>query len=86
MFLFPLPSIWYSQCVSVESGENPPLSSGPGVTIRTLTTIFSVGGPTPTVVSTQITYLTPKPTTTTSASVVTITLVPDGPCNHEYLC
>jgi hypothetical protein len=71
-------SIWYSQCVAIEQD-----GSQPSATIRTLNTVFSAG---PTVVSTRITYLTPRPTTTTSVSVVTITLVPDDPCDHEYLC
>ncbi|KAK3904138.1 hypothetical protein C8A05DRAFT_13957 [Staphylotrichum tortipilum] len=70
-------NIWYSQCVAIESA-----GGSASATIRTLTTVFSVG---PTVVSTLITYLSPKPTTTTP-SVVTITLTPDEPCNHEYLC
>lgn len=71
-------SIWYSQCVAIEEGS----SGQPSATIRTLTTVFSVG---PTVVSTFITYLSPKPSTTTP-SVVTLTLTPDEPCNHQYLC
>ncbi|KAK4039872.1 hypothetical protein C8A01DRAFT_16177 [Parachaetomium inaequale] len=74
-------NIWYEQCVAIETdGGNP---GQPSATVRTLTTVFSVG---PTVVSTFITYLSPKPTTTKSAAVVTITLVPDEPCDHEYLC
>ena len=80
-------SIWYSQCVANEAPGGNPSASGPGVTIRTLTTVFSVGGPTPTVVSTKITYLSPRPTTTTQKpSVVTVTLVPDDPCDHEIWC
>ncbi|KAK3984654.1 hypothetical protein QBC44DRAFT_252395 [Cladorrhinum sp. PSN332] len=79
-------NIWYSQCVSNEPAGNNPNPSGPGVTIRTLTTVFSVGGPTPTVVSTRITFLTPRPSTTTAPSVVTVTLVPDDPCDHEIWC
>ncbi|KAK4185588.1 hypothetical protein QBC35DRAFT_556112 [Podospora australis] len=81
-------NIWYSQCVAIEQpvGNNPS-PSGPGATIRTLTTVFSVGGPTPTVVSTRITFLTPRPSpSSTKPSVVTITLVPDDPCNHEIWC
>jgi hypothetical protein len=70
-------SIWYSQCVAVEEDGGQP-----SATIRTMTTIITAG---PTVVSTYITYLTPKPTTTTP-TVVTITLRPDEPCDHEYLC
>ncbi|KAK4151126.1 hypothetical protein C8A00DRAFT_17425 [Chaetomidium leptoderma] len=73
-------NIWYEQCVAIEQDGN---SGQPSATIRTLTTVFSVG---PTVVSTYITYLSPKPTKTASASIVTITLVPDDPCDHDYLC
>ncbi|KAK3365477.1 hypothetical protein B0T24DRAFT_635933 [Lasiosphaeria ovina] len=80
-------NVWYSQCVASD-GSSPAVPSDPGVIIRTLTTVFSVGGPTPTVISTRITYLTPKPssTKTTSASVVTLTLVPDDPCQDEFYC
>jgi hypothetical protein len=70
-------SIWYEQCVAIEEDGGQP-----SATIRTMTTIITAG---PTVVSTHITYLTPKPTTTTPM-VVTITLRPDEPCDHEYLC
>ncbi|KAK4167876.1 hypothetical protein QBC43DRAFT_194192, partial [Cladorrhinum sp. PSN259] len=71
-------NIWYSQCVpnDMEGGVDP----GPGITIRTLTTVFSVGGPSPTVVTTKVTYITAKPTTT-AQGVVTVTLVPDDPCD-----
>ncbi|KAK3369839.1 hypothetical protein B0H63DRAFT_485632 [Podospora didyma] len=77
-------NVWYAQCVAV-AGDSP-LTPNPDVTIRTLTTVFSVGGPTPTVISTRITYLTPKPSSTSVASVVTVTLTPDEPCEHEFYC
>jgi len=72
-------SIWYSQCIPIETTQNQPPA-----TVRTITTIFSVGGPTPTVVSTRITYY--QPPTPTTLPVVTVTLVPDEPCNVGYLC
>ncbi|KAH6838368.1 hypothetical protein B0I37DRAFT_243518 [Chaetomium sp. MPI-CAGE-AT-0009] len=71
-------NIWYSQCVAIEEDGG----GQPTATIRTLTT-FTAG---PTVVTTFITYLTPKTTTTKSPQVITITVVPDDPCEHEYLC
>ncbi|KAH6641913.1 hypothetical protein F5144DRAFT_545898 [Chaetomium tenue] len=70
-------NIWYEQCVAIET------DGGGQPSTRTSTTVVTVG---PTVVTTFITYLTPKPTTTRSAQVVTITVVPDDPCDHEYLC
>ncbi|KAK0708893.1 hypothetical protein B0T21DRAFT_396898 [Apiosordaria backusii] len=75
-------NIWYSQCVANEPVQSP---GNPAVTTRTITTVISVVGPTPTVVSTRITFLTPRPSLTTP-SVVTITLVPDDPCDHEIWC
>ncbi|KAK3326873.1 hypothetical protein B0H66DRAFT_618214 [Apodospora peruviana] len=72
---------WYSQCVASGGAADP--VPGSGAEIRTLTTVFSVGG---TQISTQITYLAPKPTPTTTPSVVTLTLVPDEPCDDEYYC
>ncbi|KAK3934756.1 hypothetical protein QBC46DRAFT_413631 [Diplogelasinospora grovesii] len=74
---------WYSQCVAIDSGDSP-LPGASVIQTRTLTTIFSVGGLNPTTVSTRITYLTPKPTTT--VSITTITLVPDEPCTDENHC
>ena len=78
-------SIWYSQCVAVEDANN---GGGDNGEVRTLTTRITVDGPYPTVISTHITYLQPRPTRTTSsaASVVTVTLVPDEPCNDEWYC
>ncbi|KAK3326945.1 hypothetical protein B0T19DRAFT_459910 [Cercophora scortea] len=76
---------WYSQCVAVTGAggpANPPPSATDLVT-RTLTTIFSVGGPTPTVISTRITYLTPRPSST-ATSFTTVTLVPDEPCDQDW--
>ncbi|KAK0629437.1 hypothetical protein B0T17DRAFT_505986 [Bombardia bombarda] len=75
---------WYSQCVALE-GADPPVPGGSSTTVitKTLTTTVIVGGPSPTTISTKITYLTPKPTST---SVVTVTLVPDEPCEDEYYC
>ncbi|EAQ85596.1 predicted protein [Chaetomium globosum CBS 148.51] len=70
-------NIWYEQCVAIET------DGGGQPSTRTATTVVTVG---PTVVTTFITYLTPKPTTTRPAQVVTITVVPDDPCDHEYLC
>ncbi|KAK4200912.1 hypothetical protein QBC40DRAFT_296154 [Triangularia verruculosa] len=75
-------NIWYSQCVANEPAQSP---GNPAVTTKTITTVISVVGPTPTVVSTRITFLTPRPTSTTP-SVVTVTLVPDDPCDHEIWC
>ncbi|KAH8892428.1 hypothetical protein GQ53DRAFT_822651 [Thozetella sp. PMI_491] len=65
---------WYSQCVLPEAQDDG--SDNPRTTIvtRTLTTVFTIVGPTPTRVSTYITFLTPKPTTTFS-------LTPDDPYN-----
>ncbi|KAK5651681.1 hypothetical protein OQA88_11747 [Cercophora sp. LCS_1] len=78
--------VWYSQCVPVAGNNPPPAGASSVAEIRTLTTIFTVDGPFPTVISTQITYLQPRPTRTTEVEVVTVTLVPDEPCEHEYYC
>ncbi|KAM7189839.1 hypothetical protein V8F20_009976 [Naviculisporaceae sp. PSN 640] len=87
---------WYSQCVSIEN-----IQGRPGE-VRTLTTVFSydVGGQNPRQISTRVTYTVPtpganqpppntaRPTTSTTApvQVVTLTLTPDEPCDHEYWC
>ena len=54
--------------------------------VRTLTTRITIDGPNPTVISTQITYLQPRPTRTADVpvEVVTVTLIPDEPCNHVW--
>ncbi|KAK1756682.1 hypothetical protein QBC47DRAFT_400316 [Echria macrotheca] len=84
-------NVWYSQCVPISNNNNPGQGQGQGgssAEIRTLTTLITVDGPYPTVISTQITYLQPRPTRTTTSpvEVVTVTLVPDEPCDHDYYC
>jgi hypothetical protein len=86
------PSIWYSQCVAIGSGDSPIGSGGSSggssnnnnggsVVTKTLTTIFSVGGASPTVVSTVITYITPRVTGTSKPT--TMTLTPDPPYTDD---
>lgn len=65
-------SEWYSQCVAIEA--NQPVGDSP-ITTRVRTTTISIVGPSPTVVTTFITYLTPV----TTPAATTITLVPDDP-------
>ncbi|KAK3358692.1 hypothetical protein B0T25DRAFT_563769 [Lasiosphaeria hispida] len=80
-------TVWYAQCVAIAGAT--PINSQPdggAVETRVLTTIFSVGGPSPTLVSTFITYVTPRTSRATTATVVTVTLTPDEPCEHEYYC
>ncbi|KAK0653099.1 hypothetical protein B0T16DRAFT_455408 [Cercophora newfieldiana] len=78
-------NIWYSQCVPIAS-VNPSQSSA--AEVRTLTTAITVDGPYPTVITTRITYLQPRPTPTPSqpVEIVTVTLVPDEPCEHDFYC
>ncbi|KAM7216406.1 hypothetical protein V8F06_008226 [Rhypophila decipiens] len=84
---------WYSQCVAIED-----IQGRPGE-VRTLTTTFSydVGGQNPRQISTKVTYTVPSPggivtsvrpttTSTPPVQIVTLTLKPDEPCNHEYWC
>ncbi|KAK0721171.1 hypothetical protein B0H67DRAFT_682922 [Lasiosphaeris hirsuta] len=79
-------NVWYAQCVAI-AGATPVNSGGGAVETRVLTTIFSVGGPSPTLVSTFITYVTPRSSRpATTATVVTVTLTPDEPCEDEYYC
>ena len=78
-------NIWYSQCVP--NSDNA-ATSRQEAEIRTLTTRITIDGPVPTVISTQITYLQPRPPRTTEApvEVVTVTLIPDEPCDHDWYC
>ncbi|KAH8896452.1 hypothetical protein GQ53DRAFT_852759 [Thozetella sp. PMI_491] len=83
-------NIWYSQCVAIagDAGGSSGGGSGSGgaaqgsVVTRTLTTMFSVGGATPTVVTTRITFLTTRPTQATPTP--TMTLTPDDPYEEDY--
>ncbi|KAL2269264.1 hypothetical protein VTJ83DRAFT_4110 [Remersonia thermophila] len=70
-------NMWYEQCVPIETGTAPP------ATTRT-TTVVTSG---PVVITTYITYLTPTTTTPPPrTSIVTVTLRPDEPCDHPFLC
>lgn len=74
----PFSSEWYSQCVPYGTEDSDTEDGGDTIITKTIGTVFSVGGPTPTVVTTFITILTPEPTPTPT-SVTTITLIPDEP-------
>ena len=78
-------SVYYSQCVPVSDNA---ATTRNDAEIRTLTTRITIDGPVPTVISTQITYLQPRPSRTSEApvEVVTVTLIPDEPCDHEWYC
>lgn len=73
-------SVWYSQCIPLAAGQSS------GAEVRTLTTAFTLDGPYPTVISTRITYLQPRPTSSSPVEVVTVTLTPDEPCDHDFYC
>ncbi|KAK0755113.1 hypothetical protein B0T18DRAFT_315448 [Schizothecium vesticola] len=76
-------NVYYSQCVPISDGT---ATTRQDAEIRTLTTRITIDGPVPTVISTQITYLQPRPTRTADVpvEVVTVTLVPDEPCDHTW--
>ena len=85
-----MPETW-SDCLSVYYSQCVPISDNAATTrqdaeIRTLTTRITIDGPVPTVISTQITYLQPRPTRTADVpvEVVTVTLIPDEPCDHTW--
>ncbi|KAL2118714.1 hypothetical protein VTJ04DRAFT_8374 [Mycothermus thermophilus] len=68
-------NIWYEQCVPIETGTP--------ATTRTSTTTITSG---PVVITTYITYVTPTTTPPPRTSIVTVTLRPDEPCDHPFLC
>ncbi|KAK4224684.1 hypothetical protein QBC38DRAFT_458053 [Podospora fimiseda] len=71
-------NIYYEQCVPNDlPGSANPNPSPPGPIKTTLSTVP--------VVTTRVTVLPGRPTTTT-ARVVTVTLVPDDPCDHQVWC
>ena len=78
------PSVWYSQCLPI--AQNNPQQSSSLAEVRTLTTAITIDGPFPTVITTRITYLQPRPSSTPPVEVVTVTLVPDEPCEHDFYC
>ncbi|KAK0618850.1 hypothetical protein B0T14DRAFT_565758 [Immersiella caudata] len=77
-------NVWYSQCLPV--AQNNPQQSSSLAEVRTLTTAITIDGPFPTVITTRITYLQPRPSSTPPVEVVTVTLVPDEPCEHDFYC
>jgi hypothetical protein len=73
-------SEWYSQCVGLGSPDNSQTGGEGQVVTRTLSTVFSVGGAMPTVVTTYITFITPVVTQAQPTFVQpTYTGVPDQP-------
>ena len=76
-------SDYYYQCIpvgqTINNGNNNPdngNNNNPSIITQTISTIFSIGGPAPTLVTTFITFLTPTPQ---PQQYSTITIIPDQP-------